>query len=121
MTDTEIRSLFEAYLDAFATTSVAEQERLLRSSLAEDVVFTNPGVDGRGLQNLLRHVAKFQTRFPGHRFRLNWLRQQHGQLLSEWTQIGGDGAELVTAHSYGRLNAEGRIDHLAGFWSSGAV
>ena len=121
MTDTEFAELFKAYLDAFAATSPAEQERLLRSSVAEDVVYTNPGVEGGGLQNLLKHISVFQQRFPGHHFRMNWFRQQHGQLLSEWTQVSADGHDLVTAHSYGRLNELGRIAQLAGFWSPGAV
>ena len=121
MQDRALQGMFEAYLDAFAATSPTEQERLLRSSVAEDVVYTNPGVEGRGLQNLLKHIGVFQERFPGRRFRLNWFRQQHGQLLSEWTQVGQDGANLVTAHSYGRLNEFGRIAHLAGFWSPGSV
>ena len=121
MTDTQFQGIFEAYLDAFAATSLAEQERLLRSSVAEDVVFTNPGVEGQGLQNLLRHISVFQEHFPGHRFRVNWFRQQHGQMLAEWAQVGEDGGELVTAHSYGRLNEFSVIAHLAGFWSPGAV
>ena len=121
MTDDELRTLFGNYLDAFATTSPAEQERLLRSSVADDVVYTNPGVNGSGLRNLLAHIGGFQRRFPGGRFRTNWLRQQHGQVLSEWTQLDQDGSELITAHSYARLNEDGRIAHLAGFWSPGAV
>jgi hypothetical protein len=121
MTETEIQAIFEAYLNAFAASSPNEQERLLRSSVAEDVVYTNPGVEGQGLGNLLKHIGVFQERFPGHHFRVNWIRQQHGQLLSEWTQVCKDGEDLVTAHSYGRLNELGRIAHLAGFWSPGAA
>ena len=121
MTDDELRAIFENYLGAFAITSVVEQERLLRSSLADDVVFTNPGVEGSGLRNLLAHIEGFQRRFSGGRFRMNWLRQQHGQVLIEWTQLDQAGSELVTGHSYARLNEEGRIAHLAGFWSAGAV
>ncbi len=121
MTDTQFQEIFKAYLNAFAATSPAEQERLLRSSVAEDVVYTNPGVEGRGLQNLLKHISVFQERFPGHRFRVNWFRQQHGQMLAEWTQLGEDGRELVTAHSYGRLNEFSFIAHLAGFWSHDAM
>ena len=121
MTDDELRTIFENYLGAFATTSLVEQERMLRSSLSDTVVFTNPGVEGSGLHNLLAHIEGFQKRFPGGRFRMNWLRQQHGQALLEWTQLNHDGSELVTGHSYARLNDEGRIAHLAGFWSSGAV
>ena len=48
MTNTEFAGIFKDYLDAFAATSPAEQERLLRSSVAEDVVYTNPGVEGEG-------------------------------------------------------------------------
>ena len=70
MTDTKLQGIFEAYLDAFAATSLAEQERMLRSSVAEDVVYSR---------------------------------------------------ELLTAHSYGRLNELNVIAHLAGFWSPGAV
>ena len=121
MTGTELQAVFQAYLDAFAATSPAEQERLLRSSVAEEVVFTNPGVDGHGLADLLNHIGKFQMRFPGHRFRVDWFRQQHGQLLAEWTQVSADSIDLVTGHSFGRLNEQGRIAHLAGFWSPGAV
>jgi SnoaL-like domain len=121
MTDHELQIIFAKYLDAFATKSPAEQEALLRSSVADDVVYANPGVEGSGLHNLLAHIDVFQKRFPGGRFRINWLRQQHGQVLSEWTQLDQDGAELVTGHSYARLNENGRIAHLAGFWKSGAV
>ena len=121
MTNDELRTMFGNYLDAFAAISPAEQERLLRSSLTNDVVYTNPGVEGSGLRNLLAHIDGFQKRFPGGRFRMNWLRQQHGQVLSEWTQVNQDGSELVTGHSYARLNEEDRITHLAGFWSPGAV
>ncbi len=121
MTDNELRTIFQNYLDAFATTSLTEQERLLQSSITDNVVFTNPGVEGSGIRNLLAHINGFQRKFPGGRFRINWLRQQHGQALSEWTQLDQDASELITAHSYAQLNEEGRITHWAGFWSPGAV
>ncbi|HEY0255638.1 MAG TPA: nuclear transport factor 2 family protein [Kofleriaceae bacterium] len=117
----ELRTVFENYLGAFSASSPAEQERLLRSSLADDVTFTNPGVDGRGIRSLVNHIAGFQRRFPGGRFQLRWIREQHEQLLAEWVQLDRDGAELVTAHSYARLNEQGVVSHLAGFWSEGAV
>ena len=121
MTDNKFRTVFENYLDAFAKESPAEQEQLLSSSVAEDVVFTNPGVDGRGRSTLLAHATSFQKRFPGGYFRVNWFRQQKGQLLSEWTQYDQQGSALFTAHSYARLNEEGLLIHLAGFWAEGAV
>ena len=121
MTDDDLHTVFQNYLDAFAAPSVSDQERLLRSSLAEDVVFTNPGVEGKRIHNLLSHIGAFQERFPRTSFRMNWLRQQHGQRLLEWRQVDENGFDLVTGHTYAQLDERDHIVHLAGFWSPGAV
>ncbi len=118
MNETMTHSVFETYLRAFTSSSAAETERLMRSSVAEDVAFSNPGVNGRGIASLLAHAARFQDRFPGGSFRINWMREQHGQVLGEWTQLDRNGAELVTAHSYARVDEAGRIVHFAGFWDA---
>ena len=116
MNDEDAEAAFRNYLGAFSTTSPAEQDRLIRASVADDLTFSNPGIDGRGVESLLGHIARFQDAFPGSRFRINWIRRQHGQVLAEWTQLDGDGSELVTAHSYARLDGTGRIVQFAGFW-----
>ncbi|OGX90853.1 nuclear transport factor 2 family protein [Hymenobacter coccineus] len=121
MTDNEFQTLVEQYLTAFAAPSLAEQQRLLRASVAEEVVYTNPGVSGRGLSSLLAHIDGFQQKFPGGSFRLHWVRHQHQQALAEWTQLDQQGAALLTAHSYVQVNEVGQITHWAGFWSTGAV
>lgn len=112
---------FRSYLDAFALASADEQARSLRSGVAHDVVFTNPGVRGHGLDDLVSHIAVFQDRFPGGSFELRWIRQQNGQILAEWTQLDEGGAEVITAHSYARLDDDGRLAHIAGFWAQDAV
>ncbi len=116
MTDQDAQSAFESYLGAFAERSAGKREEMLRSSVAEDIAFSNPGVDGRGLDDLLIHIVRFQTHYPDSYFRINWFLQQHGQMLAEWSQINPDRSEFTTAHSYARLNDEGRISHFAGFW-----
>ena len=121
MTDEQLRTAFVNYLDAFATTSVSEQKRLLVTSVSDQVMFDNPGVEGHGHSDLLAHIAAFQIRFPGSSFRVNWFVQHHGQALAEWTQLDKDGSECVTAHSYAMFDTEGRIARWAGFWKPGAV
>ena len=116
VTERDAQSAFENYLGAFAERSAEKREQMLRSNVAEDVAFSNPGVDGRGLDALMTHILRYQTHYPGSHFRINWFRQQHGQMLAEWSQINPDGSEFVTAHSYARLNDEGRIVQFAGFW-----
>lgn len=116
MTDNDARTAFESYLGAFVDPSSLEREKMMRANVAEDVAFSNPGVDGQGLDNLLSHMSLFQERFPGGRFQIIWLRQQHGQVLAKWTQFNQDGSEFITAHSYARVGEDGRITHFAGFW-----
>jgi hypothetical protein len=82
---------------------------------------STPEWKAEGCGNLLKHITPFQEHFPGHRFRVNWFRQQHGQMLAEWTHVGEDGREILKAHSYGRLNKLNVIAHLAGFRSPGAA
>jgi hypothetical protein len=116
VTEKDIRGVYEAYFAAFGEISPVKREELLRSSAADDINFSNPGVCGKGVDTLLAHISKFQERFPGGHFRINWVRQQHDQLLGEWTQLTKDGSEIVTAHSYAQLNEDGRIGRFAGFW-----
>lgn len=117
----ELAIVFEGYLAAFAAASAADRERLLRHSVAEDVTFSNPGVEGCGLDDLLEHVAVFREQLPGAHFRLDWLRPQHSQLLAHWTTVDRDGADFVAGCSYARVDQHGRLTHIAGFWAPGAV
>ncbi|WP_263381292.1 hypothetical protein [Granulicella arctica] len=116
MTEENMQQLWKNYQDAWADISLAERQRLIRASVAEDVVFTNPSTKGQGLQNLLTNIGEFQTQFPGAYFRSNRLLEQHGQLLSEWTMFNKDGSEFLTAHSYACFNDEERLTYLGGFW-----
>ena len=118
MSNDKLRATFESYLDAFFEPSPTEREKRMRANVAEDVAFSNPGAEGRGLETLLGHIARFHERFGGGRFQINWFRQQHGQVLAEWTQFNEDGSEFLTANSYARVGDDGRITHFAGFWDS---
>ena len=115
----DARSAFETYLGAFAERSPVRREQMLRSSVAENIDFSNPGVHSAGMNNLLAHIVRFQDKYPGNYFVVNWIRQQHGQVLAEWRQIASDGLSFITAHSYARLNDDGRICRFAGFWNAG--
>jgi hypothetical protein len=114
-TDT-IEQLFKSYLDAYADIAPAERERLLRQSVSDDVVFTNPTGDGKGFSNLIEHIEGFQKRAPGGYFRSSQLLTHHGELLAEWTLYRNDGSEFLTGHTFARLNEQGRLTHLAGFF-----
>lgn len=116
MKDSNPQVLFTVYQDAWADITHADRERLIRSSVAEKIVFTSPNNEGQGIENLLNHIGEFQKKFPGAYFRANHVLEQHGQLLAEWTMFNKDGTEFLTAHSYARFDETGHFTHLAGFW-----
>jgi len=116
MTNKTLQQLWKTYQDAWADIAESDRERLLKRSVAEEIVYTNPLAEGQGLANLVRHVGEFQAQFPGAYFKTNKLIDQHGQLLAEWTMFNKDGSEFLTAHSYARFNEQRRLTHLAGFW-----
>ena len=116
MTEETLLLLWKKYQDAWADIAIAERERLLRSSVVEEIVFTSPNAAGRGFDKLVAHIAQFQTQFPGAYFRSSRLLAQHGQLLSEWTMFNRDGSEFLAGHSYAQFTDQGYLTHLAGFW-----
>jgi len=82
----------------------------------EEVAFSNPDTQGKGLGDLTVHIEDFQRQFPGAWFRGNKLIVHHGQLLAEWTMFNGDGTEFLTGNSYARFDETGMLTELAGFW-----
>jgi hypothetical protein len=95
-----------------------ERERLLRESVADDIVFSNPiGDEGEGFASLLEHVSQFQAKNPGGYFQNRELLIHHGQLLAAWTMHRQDGSQLAAAHTYARFDDHGRLTSTTGFWS----
>ncbi|MBB5343888.1 nuclear transport factor 2 family protein [Tunturibacter empetritectus] len=119
MTIDSLKQLMNSYQTAYAPDiAPMEQERLIRQSVSDDVVFSTPMAEGQGLANLLKHVAQFQKKNPGRYFKSNELLAHHGQLLSEWTMYNKDGSEFSSGHTHAHFNEEGRLTHLAGFFKA---
>ncbi len=116
MTDTNFKQPSKL-LDAFSAPSLDEQERLCVPASRKTWCIRT--LAWKAKDYISRAHRRFSARFPGHYLRVSWFRQQHGQLLSEWTKVSEE--DLVIAHSYHRLNELGRIAQLAGFWRPGSV
>jgi hypothetical protein len=116
MNTDKLQQLWKTYLDAYSDVPADERERLLRQSVSDDVVFTGPKEEDQGFDKLVEHIGQFQKKSPGAYFVSSKLLTQHGQLLSEWTLYKKDGTKIATGHTYARLNDQGRLAHLAGFF-----
>lgn len=117
MTDEALQQIWKSYQDAWSDVPAERSAELLRATLSDDIAFSNPDSEGRGIEDMIAHVQEFQKQYPGCYFRSTLLRQQHGQLLAPWTLFDRNDAPLVNGFSYGRFNEEtNRFTQLAGFW-----
>ena len=107
---------WKSYMAAFGATAEDERERLLKQSVSEDVVFTNPGGEGKSRAGLSAHIGNFQKSMPGARFSTEKILVHHGELLAIWSLYKQDGAKVATGYNYVRPGEDGKFDYMAGFF-----
>ena len=105
-----------AYLNAYDATDEAERQRLLESSVAEDVTFTNPAAEGKSRHELNTHIESFRKSNPGAHFGTDKLYHQPGRFLAVWSMYKKDGAKVATGYNFVDLDDQGRFGFMAGFF-----
>jgi len=116
MTKDAVEQVWNSYLEAYGNVAPEKRESLLRESVSDDVVSTNPGEETQGFASLLTHIDQFQQRLPGAYFKINKLLFHHEQVLAEWTLYKSDETPLRSAHTYGVFDDQGRLKKLIGFF-----
>lgn len=111
-----MQQTWETYTKAWADVSGETRSRLVIQAVAEDVVYTSPDAAGCGIRGLMAVLQEFQQKFPGAYFETNHLFAQHRRCLAEWTMRDSSHAQLLAGRTYARLNDQGLIKDLAGFW-----
>jgi hypothetical protein len=104
------------YMAAFQATDADERQHLLEQCVCDDVVFTNPGGDGKTRAGLSAHIAMFQKGMPGASFRTDRLFVHHGELLAVWSMYQPDGLKAATGYNFVRPDPDGRFSYMAGFF-----
>ncbi len=105
-----------AYHTAFATIDKDERRRLLERSVSDDVVFTNPGGEGRSREALMTHIDAFQKAYPGAYFETEKLYPQKDKLLAIFAMHNQEGARVVAGYNFVRFDRDGRFEYMAGFF-----
>ncbi len=91
---------WNAYMEAFGAVEADERARLLTQSVTDDVVFTNPGGEGKTRESLIKHIEDFQTKMPGCHFKTDRLINHHGECLAVWSMYKQDGAKVATGYNF---------------------
>jgi hypothetical protein len=86
---------WNAYQRAWGPVHEAEREELLRSSVGDNILYTDPSSQTHGLQELMVRIAQSQQKFTGAYFRNDSFLEHHDQGLFLWTMYDKDGRAFV--------------------------
>ncbi len=100
---------YDRYLAAWAPLSLDERVDLLRRSVAETIVFTNPMQTRRGIADVVEHLVGFQRRTPGGRFRMNNMVGWGSHGLAEWQLVDEGGKASFSGYDVVTFDDDGLI------------
>ena len=107
---------WNTYQSAWSGVSDGERQQMLDDSVSPDCVYTDPSSVSRGHRELTAKMQATQRNFPGARFRNDKFAQHHGQAVSNWTMLDGNGSAIFTGTSYARYGDDGRLALMTGFF-----
>jgi hypothetical protein len=106
-----------AYGAAWAETDEGKRRELLERAWAEDGTYLDPSGHAEGREGLATHIAGFQQTFAGHRIDFTSGVDEHdGYLRFAWTMTGPDGNSVMEGVDFGRLDEDGRLASIVGFF-----
>ncbi len=101
--------VYELYLAAWSPVSDAERARMLRESLSEQIVFSNPMQTRHGLSDVAEHLRGFQVRSPGDSFRMNNMLGWGEYALAEWQWVHAKGDAGFSGYDVLTFDEQGLI------------
>ncbi|MBK3662217.1 nuclear transport factor 2 family protein [Bradyrhizobium diazoefficiens] len=107
---------WNAYQRAWGPVDETEREELLRASVSEDILYTDPSSQTRGLQELFARIGQSQQKFTGAYFKNDSFLEHHDQALFLWTMYDAEDRVFVKGSSFGHFGADGRLVQATGFF-----
>jgi hypothetical protein len=107
---------WNTYQSAWGPLDEAQRRQLLARSVADDIVYTDPGSQTQGIDALAERIGRSQRTYPGARFQNDSFLAHHGQGLFKWTMYDGQGSVFVKGTSYARFGEDGRLVQAIGFF-----
>lgn len=118
MNDEKHLKMWKNYQAAWAPIGEADRLSLLAESVSDDILYTDPSSQVRGVEALAKRIGKSQEQFPGSRFRNDSFLEHHDQGLFQWTMLNGEGAETVKGTSFAVFGEDGRLAQATGFFEA---
>jgi hypothetical protein len=118
MNDPAHLKTWNVYQSAWGPVDEEERRRLLGISVADDMLYTDPVSQARGLGPLVARIGQSQERFAGAYFRNDSFLEHHDQGLFQWTMYTKNGDVFVRGTSFGHFGLDGRLVQATGFFAA---
>ena len=113
----EITTTVDTYLAMWNAEDPAERAELIAAAWAADCRYVDPLLEGAGHAGLAEMVAGVQAHYPGARFhRTSAVDAHHDEVRFGWQLVAADGSTIVTGLDVGRIDADGKLTAITGFF-----
>ena len=116
MSGNKVRN-YEVYLAAWSDVPDEERAQMLRDSLSESIVFSNPMHTRHGFDEVIEHLEEFQKRSPGGSFRMNNMFGWANYGLAEWQLVDAKGNPGFSGYDVLTFDDKGKISTILLFSS----
>ena len=112
-----VTATVDTYLAMWNEEDPARRAELVDAAWSLAGRYVDPLLEADGHQALSEMVAAVHGQFPGHRFsRSSGVDVHHDELRFAWQLGAPDGSVTVAGIDVGRLDADGRLTRITGFF-----
>ncbi|KIC42698.1 hypothetical protein RA27_04915 [Ruegeria sp. ANG-R] len=116
----ELEHTIAAYGAAWQENSAEKRLELLTACFAENGRYVDPTADVMGQEQLNSHIGDVLQSSNGRVEIISSPASHHDVVHFNWHMVAPDGSIMVAGHDFIRLDEEGKIAHLAGFFGDPA-
>lgn len=112
-----LKSCLQTYCSAWSEPDIVRRRDILYGVVAEEVHYTDPGVDLYGIGALIAYIDKAMAKEPGGRIVLDRVVDAHHQVLYfTWKRLSGDGSLVFDGIDYCELSSDLTLRRIVGFF-----
>ena len=120
MTSAPTPTAIDNYFSCWNEPGGVRRLELIEAGWADEARSVDPLADVTGHVAISEMMGAVQQQFPGHRFKLVGEPAAHHDVLHwSWSLVDADGSKVIGGIDVARLDGDGRISELTGFFEGG--
>jgi hypothetical protein len=114
----ESRETWEKYASTWKMTKREDRLAVFAEVLAGSAIYTDPLVQAKSWEELIRYMEDFHQQVPGGYFVTTYFLSHHKKSIAKWEMKSGENITLGTGISYGEYDDDGKLVSMNGFFES---